>query len=70
MRLYDLDNIPFRYASVESTYLAARPGQGKTAMVVNITQNIAVEQKIPVRHVFAGMSRKNWSTDFWSGKLT
>ena len=28
--------------------LAARPGQGKTAIVINMAQNIAVEQKLPV----------------------
>lgn len=44
----DLDNVLSGMQPSNLLILAARPGQGKTAMVVNIAQNLAVEQKIPV----------------------
>ncbi len=44
----DLDNILSGMQASNLLILAARPGQGKTAMVINISQNIAVEQKKPV----------------------
>ncbi|MBI3984574.1 MAG: replicative DNA helicase [Candidatus Levybacteria bacterium] len=44
----DLDNILSGMQDSNLLILAARPGQGKTAMVVNIAQNVAVNQKIPV----------------------
>jgi len=44
----DLDNLLSGMQPSNLLILAARPGQGKTAMVVNIAQNVAVEQKIPV----------------------
>lgn len=44
----DLDNVLSGMQASNLLILAARPGQGKTAMVVNIAQNIAIEQKIPV----------------------
>ncbi len=44
----DLDNLLSGMQPSNLLILAARPGQGKTAMVVNMAQNIAVEQKIPV----------------------
>lgn len=44
----DLDNVLSGMQASNLLILAARPGQGKTAMAVNIAQNIAIEQKIPV----------------------
>ena len=44
----DLDNILSGMQDSNLLILAARPGQGKTAMVVNMAQNIAVNQKLPV----------------------
>ncbi|MBI2026048.1 MAG: replicative DNA helicase [Candidatus Levybacteria bacterium] len=44
----DLDNILSGMQESNLIILAARPGQGKTALVVNISQNIAVNQKLPV----------------------
>jgi replicative DNA helicase len=44
----DLDNVLSGMQPSNLLILAARPGQGKTAMVVNMAQNIAVDQKIPV----------------------
>jgi replicative DNA helicase len=44
----DLDNILSGMQPSNLLVLAARPGQGKTAMIINIAQNMAVEQKIPV----------------------
>ena len=44
----DLDNILSGMQASNLLILAARPGQGKTAMVVNMAQNVAVEQKKPV----------------------
>lgn len=44
----DLDNVLSGMQASNLLILAARPGQGKTAIVVNMAQNIAIEQKIPV----------------------
>lgn len=44
----DLDNVLSGMQPSNLLILAARPGQGKTAMVVNIAQNISVTQKIAV----------------------
>ena len=44
----DLDNLLSGMQPSNLLVLAARPGQGKTAMIVNISQNLAVEQKTPV----------------------
>jgi replicative DNA helicase len=44
----DLDNILSGMQPSNLVILAARPGQGKTAMVINMAQNIAIEQKNPV----------------------
>lgn len=44
----DLDNILSGMQSSNLLILAARPGQGKTAFVVNISQHIAVNEKKPV----------------------
>lgn len=44
----DLDNILSGMQPSNLLILAARPGQGKTAMIVNMAQNIAIEQKSPV----------------------
>jgi replicative DNA helicase len=44
----ELDNILSGMQPSNLLILAARPGQGKTAMVINIAQNVSVGQKIPV----------------------
>ncbi len=44
----DIDNILSGMQESNLIILAARPGTGKTAMVINIAQNVAVTQKIPV----------------------
>lgn len=44
----DLDNILSGMQESNLLILAARPGQGKTAMVVNIAQFVGVVQKIPI----------------------
>jgi len=44
----DLDNALSGFQASNLIILAARPGQGKTAMVVNMAQNIAVVDKKPV----------------------
>lgn len=44
----DLDNVLSGMQPSNLLILAARPGQGKTAMVVNMAQYIAIEQKNPV----------------------
>lgn len=44
----DLDNTLSGLQPSNLVILAARPGQGKTAMVINMAQNIAVTQKNPV----------------------
>lgn len=44
----DIDNILSGMQDSNLLILAARPGQGKTAIVVNMAQNIAVSNKLPV----------------------
>lgn len=44
----DLDNILSGMQDSNLLVLAARPGQGKTAMIVNIASHVALNQKIPV----------------------
>jgi len=44
----DLDNLLSGMQASNLLILAARPGQGKTAMAVNITQFIAVNDKVPI----------------------
>ncbi len=44
----DLDNILSGMQASNMLVLAARPGQGKTAMIANIAQFVAVSEKIPV----------------------
>lgn len=44
----DLDNVLSGMQASNLLILAARPGQGKTAMVVNMAQHIAVKEKQPV----------------------
>lgn len=44
----DLDNVLSGMQASNLLILAARPGQGKTAMAVNIAQKIAVDQQVPV----------------------
>lgn len=78
----DLDNLLSGMQPSNLLILAARPGQGKTAMVVNMAQNIAVEQKIPVGIFSLEMSQEELvdrllvgqaDVDAWrlkTGKLT
>jgi replicative DNA helicase len=54
----DLDN---RLAGMQASnllILAARPGQGKTALVLNIAQHVTVEQKIPIGFFSLEMSKE------------
>ncbi len=44
----DLDNILSGMQAANLLILAARPGQGKTAMIANISQFVAVTEKIPI----------------------
>lgn len=44
----DLDNVLSGMQASNLLILAARPGQGKTAMIINMAQHIAVNEKKPV----------------------
>jgi len=44
----DVDNILSGMQASNLLILAARPGQGKTAMIINISSNIAINEKKPV----------------------
>ena len=78
----DLDNVLSGMQPSNLIILAARPGQGKTAMVVNMAQNIAIEQKSPVGIFSLEMSQEELvdrllvgqaDVDAWrlkTGKLT
>lgn len=54
----DLDNTLSGLQASNLIILAARPGQGKTAMVVNITQHIAIKEKVPVGIFSLEMSKE------------
>jgi replicative DNA helicase len=78
----DVDNILSGMQASNLVILAARPGTGKTAMVVNIAQNVAIEQKLPVGIFSLEMSQEELvdrllvgqaDVDAWrlkTGKLT
>jgi len=54
----DLDNLLSGMQKTNLLILAARPGQGKTAMVLNISQDIAVKQKLPIGIFSLEMSKE------------
>lgn len=54
----DLDDILSGMQKTNLLILAARPGQGKTAMVLNIAQNIAVKEKLPIGVFSLEMSKE------------
>lgn len=55
---FDLDNTLSGFQDSNLIILAARPGQGKTAMAVNIAQYISVEGKTPVGIFSLEMSKE------------
>ncbi len=55
---YDLDNILSGMQKSNLLILAARPGQGKTALVLNIAQHIALRDKVPVGIFSLEMSKE------------
>lgn len=54
----DLDNLLSGMQKTNLLILAARPGQGKTAMVLNISQHIAVKEKKPIGIFSLEMSKE------------
>ncbi|MFH1186969.1 MAG: replicative DNA helicase [Candidatus Levyibacteriota bacterium] len=64
----DLDNLLSGFQASNLIILAARPGQGKTAMVVNIAQNIAVSEKKPVGIFSLEMSQEELVDRFLVGQ--
>lgn len=54
----DLDNVLSGMQKTNLLILAARPGQGKTAIMLNIAQNIAVKQKLPIGVFSLEMSKE------------
>ncbi len=54
----DLDNVLSGMQKTNLLILAARPGQGKTAIMLNIAQNIAVKQKLPIGIFSLEMSKE------------
>ena len=52
----ELDNLTGGLHNSELIVLAARPSMGKTALALNITENVAVEQQVPVLFVSLEMS--------------
>lgn len=54
----DLDNVLSGMQKANLIILAARPGQGKTAFMLNIAQNIAVKQKLPIGLFSLEMSKE------------
>lgn len=64
----DLDNTLSGMQATNLIILAARPGQGKTAMAVNIAQHIAVNDKLPVGIFSLEMSREELVDRFLVGQ--
>lgn len=54
----DLDNLLSGLQASNLIILAARPGQGKTAFVVNIAQHVAIANKLPVGVFSLEMSKE------------
>ncbi|MBP6042072.1 replicative DNA helicase [Candidatus Saccharibacteria bacterium] len=54
----DLDNTLAGLQKSDLIILAARPSMGKTSLAMNITQNIAVQQKVPVLFFSLEMSKE------------
>jgi len=54
----DIDNLLSGMQQSNLLILAARPGQGKTAMAINIAQHIAVNEKIPIGMFSLEMSKE------------
>ncbi|MDP3987716.1 MAG: replicative DNA helicase [Candidatus Levybacteria bacterium] len=54
----DLDNTLSGFQDSNLLILAARPGQGKTAMAINIAQYVAVNDKVPVGVFSLEMSKE------------
>ncbi len=52
----ELDNLTGGLHNSELVVLAARPSMGKTAFALNITENVAIEQQVPVLFVSLEMS--------------
>lgn len=55
---FDLDNMLSGFQQSNLIILAARPGQGKTAMAVNVAQYVAVSEKLPVGIFSLEMSKE------------
>jgi len=64
----DLDEILSGMQQSNLLILAARPGQGKTAMIVNIAQNVAVNDKTPVGIFSLEMSQEELVDRFLVGQ--
>jgi len=64
----DLDNTLSGMQSSNLLILAARPGQGKTAMAVNISQYVAVTEKLPVGIFSLEMSKEELVDRFLVGQ--
>jgi replicative DNA helicase len=58
----DLDNLIGGFHPNELIILAARPSMGKTALALNIAENIAVKDRQPVLFVSLEMTRKELGT--------
>ncbi len=52
----DLDSLLTGFHPAQLIVLAARPGMGKTALALNISENVALDSKIPVLYVSLEMS--------------
>ncbi|MDJ0648705.1 MAG: replicative DNA helicase [Xenococcaceae cyanobacterium MO_188.B19] len=55
---YDLDAITSGFSRSDLIILAGRPSMGKTAMALNIAQNIAKKQRLPIAIFSLEMSRE------------
>ena len=55
---YELDTITNGLQKSDLIILAARPGMGKTAFALNIAQNVAIKEKVPVAIFSLEMSKE------------
>jgi replicative DNA helicase len=54
----DLDNLTAGFQNADLIIIAARPSVGKTALVLNMAQNIAIKHKLPVAIFSLEMSKE------------
>jgi replicative DNA helicase len=65
----DLDGITAGWQRSDLVILAARPAMGKTSFSLNLAENVAIEEKIPVAFFHWKCQRISLLIDYWLLRL-